>query len=56
MTIVMVTHDSEVASHADRVIEMSDGAIISEGVPRPSALPVHEPQSVRASSKLEVMP
>jgi putative ABC transport system ATP-binding protein len=56
MTIVLVTHDSEVASHADRVIEMSDGTIISEGAPRPSAEPVHEPQSVRASTKLEVMP
>jgi putative ABC transport system ATP-binding protein len=56
MTIVMVTHDSEVASHADRMIEMSDGTIIREGVPRPSAESVHEPQSVRASTKLEVMP
>jgi len=33
-TIVMVTHDSEVASHAHRVIEMRDGRVIAESVPR----------------------
>jgi putative ABC transport system ATP-binding protein len=40
MTIVMVTHDSEVASHAHRVIEMRDGAIIRERGPRPPSLSV----------------
>ena len=29
MTVVLVTHDSEVAEHADRIIEMRDGAIVS---------------------------
>jgi putative ABC transport system ATP-binding protein len=29
MTVVMVTHDSEVAEHAHRTIEMCDGAIVS---------------------------
>ena len=30
MTVVMVTHDSEVAEHAHRTIEMCDGAIVSD--------------------------
>jgi len=28
MTIVMVTHASNVAAHADRIIEMRDGTIV----------------------------
>ena len=31
-TILLVTHDEEVASAADRTIRMSDGRIVSEGV------------------------
>jgi putative ABC transport system ATP-binding protein len=31
-TIVMVTHDPELASHAHRVIEMRDGRVIAESV------------------------
>ena len=30
ITIVMVTHSSEVAAHADRIVEMSDGRIVQE--------------------------
>jgi len=30
MTIVMVTHDEDVAAHADRVVEMRDGVVVSE--------------------------
>jgi ABC-type lipoprotein export system ATPase subunit len=33
-TIVMVTHDSEVAAHAHRIIEMRDGRVIGETVAR----------------------
>lgn len=29
-TIIIVTHDTEIAKHADRVIEISDGSIISD--------------------------
>jgi len=29
-TIVMVTHDSEVAAHADRIVEMRDGTVVAE--------------------------
>lgn len=30
LTIVMVTHDPRVAAHADRIVEMRDGVVISE--------------------------
>jgi putative ABC transport system ATP-binding protein len=39
MTVVMVTHDSEVAEHAHRTIEMCDGAIVSDGTARSSDIP-----------------
>jgi ABC-type lipoprotein export system ATPase subunit len=45
MTVVLVTHDSEVAEHADRIIEMRDGAIVpdttslSSEVPPPTGRP-----------------
>ncbi len=29
-TIILVTHDSQVAGHADRIIELSDGKVISD--------------------------
>jgi ABC-type lipoprotein export system ATPase subunit len=38
-TIVMVTHDSEVAAHAHRIIEMRDGKVIDESIER-VAIPV----------------
>ena len=31
-TIVMITHDLEAASRADRIIEMRDGSVISQGI------------------------
>src|SRR5699024_3115923 len=36
-TIIMVTHDAEVAAHAGRIIEISDGAIIADSGPRERA-------------------
>jgi ABC-type lipoprotein export system ATPase subunit len=33
-TIVMVTHDSDVAAHAHRIVEMSDGKVINERIAR----------------------
>jgi ABC-type lipoprotein export system ATPase subunit len=42
-TIVMVTHDSEVAAHAHRIIEMRDGRVVGERiahVPAPTATSV----------------
>ncbi|GFO68611.1 macrolide export ATP-binding/permease protein MacB [Geomonas limicola] len=37
-TIILVTHDAQVASHAERIIEISDGRIVSDR-PNPAAAP-----------------
>ena len=31
-TLIMVTHDAAVAAHADRIVEMRDGAVVSQRV------------------------
>jgi putative ABC transport system ATP-binding protein len=36
-TIIMVTHDENVASHAKRVVRLKDGLIISDEITQPSA-------------------
>ena len=38
-TIIMVTHDMQVAAHADRIIELSDGRVVSDRLTRPDASP-----------------
>ena len=38
-TIVLITHDSEVAEHADRIISILDGEIASDTKRQPSNLP-----------------
>ena len=37
LTLVMVTHDAKVASRADRVVRLADGAVAEEGAPAVSA-------------------
>jgi putative ABC transport system ATP-binding protein len=39
MTIVMVTHATDVAAHAHRIIEMRDGTIVDEGAGRTLTAP-----------------
>ena len=36
-TIIMVTHDENIASHAKRVVRLKDGLIISDEITQPSA-------------------
>ncbi len=38
-TIVLVTHDSQIAGHADRIIELSDGRIVSDRLTGEAAAP-----------------
>ena len=45
-TIIMVTHEKEVAEHADRIIQMRDGQIVSDETinrPRPDSAPINRP-------------
>lgn len=38
-TVILITHDAEVAAHADRVIEIRDGMIVSDNRRRPARPP-----------------
>jgi putative ABC transport system ATP-binding protein len=46
MTIVLVTHEMEVAAYAHRVVQMLDGRIIFDGPPR-EIIPARVPPTVR---------
>ncbi len=52
-TIVIATHDSHVAAHARRIVELSDGAIVSDRVNKASAPAEREelpsPEAARAA-------
>lgn len=56
-TVIIITHDAEVASHAERLIEMRDGRIISDSGEQPSSLtqqahPSSSPPAPRQTSIL----
>jgi ABC-type lipoprotein export system ATPase subunit len=40
LTIVLVTHDPSVASHARRIIRMRDGRVVADEPAPPAAAPV----------------
>jgi len=40
-TIVMVTHDSAVAAYADRLVQLRDGLVVTDGQPPPAGLQHH---------------
>jgi macrolide transport system ATP-binding/permease protein len=50
-TIIIVTHDMHVADHADRIVEILDGEIISDkrkpGVKAPASAPIDAPRGRR---------
>jgi putative ABC transport system ATP-binding protein len=49
ITVILVTHDHEVAQHARRVISVRDGAVASdEGVPEPLEVSIQMPERVAA--------
>jgi macrolide transport system ATP-binding/permease protein len=48
VTIILVTHDANVARHADRIIRISDGMLEAEEPPPPEVEPA-EPSSAAAS-------
>ncbi|MDX5362788.1 MAG: MacB family efflux pump subunit [Pseudazoarcus pumilus] len=49
-TVILITHDREVAAHADRIIEISDGRILSDPGPQPPAVQsAFEPHVDRSS-------
>ncbi len=47
-TIVLITHDADVAAHADRVIELRDGRVVAD---RPAPLSPEAPQKTQAELK-----
>jgi len=55
-TIILITHDREVAAHADRVIEIRDGRILSDPGPRlPEKAPEFAPHVDRTSPAGELL-
>jgi macrolide transport system ATP-binding/permease protein len=51
-TIIIVTHDLQVASHAGRIVEISDGAIVADRVnPRPAAARPSGPAPAAAAGR-----
>ncbi|WP_334189204.1 MacB family efflux pump subunit [Noviherbaspirillum sp.] len=49
-TIIIVTHDMKVAAHADRIIELSDGVVVSDRLQGQAAGVVRLPGATRAST------
>jgi len=42
ITVIIVTHNREIARIADRVIELSSGSVVSDGPPAGGQVPIHE--------------
>jgi energy-coupling factor transporter ATP-binding protein EcfA2 len=41
LTIVLVTHEAEIAAHAGRVVTFRDGRVVADGSPPPLSSLVH---------------
>ena len=50
ITVILVTHEMDVAKHAKRLIRMRDGVIQSDEVLKPTSAPVQEPQPAKGPS------
>jgi macrolide transport system ATP-binding/permease protein len=46
-TVILITHDSEVASHADRMVEFRDGEIISDSGPAEGTVDPEQNKTLR---------
>jgi putative ABC transport system ATP-binding protein len=46
ITVVMVTHEAEMAAYADRIVHFFDGRVMQEGAPAPA--PAGEPERLKA--------
>ncbi|QEY13585.1 MacB family efflux pump subunit [Cellvibrio sp. KY-YJ-3] len=51
-TIILITHDAEVAHHAQRLIEIRDGEIIADAGPKIPSQPPLEEHALRGESSL----
>ena len=49
-TIILVTHDKKIADHADRVVEISDGVIVSDVRNVPKSAETARPEAVRVQA------
>ena len=54
LTVVLVTHDPEVAHYADRVVTVRDGLIVSDQLQRAQHVSVPEPFEAKPSSRTGV--
>jgi macrolide transport system ATP-binding/permease protein len=52
-TIILITHDAEVAHHAQRLIELRDGEVIADSGAQISSVPTTETHALRGAPKLK---
>ncbi len=52
-TVILVTHDPQVAAHAERIIEIHDGEIVADRVHKPEASqPTQPPDTIPAAASI----
>ena len=42
ITVIIVTHNREIARVADRVVELSSGRVVADGPPPGGQVPIHD--------------